>query len=257
LEKSIFVSINQSTMTTNPNLNVYLQALGGKFLGPNAYDTNNITITLNYSGGEIKLPYNLDNNPDDGQINTTFTSDLTSCLPILTAQQTGNPVVNYLTPLDTTIVAKAGITIKDKYETGTLVVTIPTPDGKPLVFSETVVLSSLQLNDRFIIPIPGLLLTGGQNSPKSTTISVFVKMMCGCGITKGLPNSFWSPLDFTVQAEVIDSKGTTKNVPLAFDTVTNDSLFFATVPDTENVQQVNFTARQISTGNFGYFSWKV
>ena len=235
-----------------PNFTIYLQALGGKFLGPNAYNTNNISIVLSYSGGVVSFHYNLSNNPHDGAINTSFTAAATSPSPILTAQATGNPDVNYLTPGSDTICAVGFVATKAAYETATLTITIPTSNGKSLVFTEAVVLSSLQTSYRLIIPIPGLLLLPGQNACNSNNLSVFVKMMCGCGITTGLKNSFWSPGDFSVQADVIYTDITSESFPMSFDPVTNDSLFFVIVPNSENIFHVTFTAQQQSTSNYGY-----
>jgi hypothetical protein len=60
--------------------------------------------------------------------------------------------------------------------------------------------------------------------------------------------------DFTVQAQAVYTDGSTQTYTLAFDTVTNNSLFFAAVNNPENIKEVNFTAQQNSTANYGVLS---
>lgn len=236
-----------------PNFTLYLQALGGKFLGPHAYNTNDITVTLNYSGGTVTLSYNLDSSPDDGGISAEFTSGTSSPFPILTQLEIGGTAVNYLTPDAGTICAQTSILVPQTEETATLTVTVPLPNNITQTFTQNVLLSPEQNNYRLIMPIPGLLLLPGA-PVNETQLAVYVKMMCGCQVTTGLPTSFWYVGDFVVSATLVFSDGTTQQVPMAFDENTNSSLFVATVNNTGGPQvvQVNYTATQISTGNYGF-----
>lgn len=241
-------------MSVNATITVYLQALGGKFLGPHAYMTDEITVTLAYSGGTISLPYALGSMSNDGSISTDFTVGSSSFMPILTAQQSGNPVVNYLTADANTISAQAELVLTNDSETGMLSISVPRPDGAPLVLEQSVLLVQTQTMYNPIIVVPGLLLIPGQGDPDPYSISVFVKMMCGCQVTINMPTSFWSPSDFTVSAEVWYADGSMQVCQLSFDVTTNNSLFHTGVEDYYNIVQVNFTARQSSTGNYGYLS---
>jgi hypothetical protein len=236
----------------NASITVYLQALGGKFLGPHAFETDKIELSLTYGGGEMPLAYQLGNNSDDGQINTVFTSGLTSFMPILTQQENNAPAVNYLTPDSETICATAGFEVDTLYETGMLKAAIPTPSGNPLRISQYLNLSLLQQNYRVVMVVPGLYLQPVPGAAGTTNISVLVTMMCGCRVTEGLATSFWAPADFNVHAELVFSNGSSQTIALAFNSTANDSSFTATVADAANIVQVNFTAVQQSTGNFGY-----
>lgn len=108
--------------------------------------------------------------------------------------------------------------------------------------------------------VPGLLLEPCPSSSISNmpdNIFMYVKMMCGCPITTGIPNSYWAQNDFVVSADVIYKNGAIilRNLTLMPETseVTR-SLFHAAVADFADIRQVNFTARQKSTGNTGYLS---
>lgn len=234
--------------------NVYLQALGGKFLGPHAYDNTTIQLSLQYSMGYVDIPYTvIPNTTDDGGIGTVFTNGVTSFLPILTMplSGTGNPAVNYLTPDSNTIRGTTNIFLPNTNETALLTASIPTPSGTPFILSQNVLLNPQQVDYTITMVVPGLLLTPNTSTTVPPgTISVFVAMMCGCKITVNNPTSFWTYTDFNVSARILYKDGTSKQVDLAFDTTVNLSLFTATVEDINNIQQVNFAAQQKSTGNY-------
>ncbi|MBL7731048.1 MAG: hypothetical protein JNM88_07720 [Chitinophagaceae bacterium] len=233
---------------------VYLQALGGKFLGPNAYNNSGIQVSLKYSLGIFPVEYKVISGTDDGAINTTFTNGSTSFMPILTMPEsgTGNPAVNYLTAGPHTIVGKTNIFLPGSNETATLIVHIPTPSGKLIEIQEPVLLNPQQTDYRIIVVVPGLLLTENTSVLiPPDTISVFVNMMCGCKVTTGLSTSFWTWTDFEVFARIIYNDGVNEDVTLTFDKAANQSLFTGKVPDINRVNKINFTARQKSTGNYG------
>ncbi len=236
-------------------INIFLQALGGKFLGPNAFNNTGIQLSLQYSRGTIPVPYLVvPGITDDGVISTSFTNGTSSFLPILTmpVSGSGNPTVNYLTPDVHTIVGKTGIFLPDTNETAVLYVTIPVPSGKPLVFSQMVLLNPQQTNYTVTVVVPGLLLVANTNIVvPPNNISVYVAMMCGCKITTGLPASFWTYTDFAVSARVTYDDGTQKQVELIFDKKINLSMFRAPVLNFNNILRVNFAAQQRSTGNYG------
>src|ERR1700761_6931351 len=85
-------------MSTLVDIDVYLQAVGGKYLGPHAHDMDDIRITLTYPNHEREICYNPSKSKDDGTVDTTFTDGLSSPFPILSQQSSGGPLVNYLTP---------------------------------------------------------------------------------------------------------------------------------------------------------------
>lgn len=239
-------------------IRIHLQALGGKFLGPNAYDNTGIQLSLHYSMGTIPLAYTVTPNlTDDGNISTVFTNGTTSFLPILTmpVSGSGNPAVNYLTPDTNTVVGTANIILPNANETAILTVSIPTPSGKSIVINQPVLLNPQQVVYNVSVVVPGLLLTKNTSIiVPAGTISVFVAMMCGCKITIGIPNkSYWTYTDFTVSARVTYKNGTEEQVNLVFDQQANLSLFTAPVNDFDKISKVNFAAQQISTGNYGVF----
>lgn len=233
--------------------NVYVQALGGKFLGPNAYNNTAISLALQYSMGIVPIAYQIKHDTDDGGISTSFTNGSASPLPILTmpVSGSGNPTVNYLAPGSKTIVGKANIFLPNANEIATLLVSIPSPSGQAILFSQPVLLNPQQVEYNIHTIIPGLLLT-----PNTTTIvpggniSVFVAMMCGCKIINK-KDWYWTYTDFSVTARVTYRDGTEKQVDLVFDQSINLSLFTAPVPDFNFIRQVNFAAQQKSTGNYG------
>lgn len=240
---------------------VYLQALGGKFLGPNAYNNAGIQVSLKYSLGIIPVEYKVIATTDDGGISTTFTNGSTSFMPILTMPESGsgNPTVNYLTPnanvpTTYTIVGTANIFLPGANETATLIVNIPTPSGEVIQLFQPVLLNPQQTNYKISVVVPGLLLTENTTIevPKDH-ISVFVTMMCGCKVTIGNPTSFWTWTDFAVSARVTYRDGTTEQVDLTFDKKANLSLFSAPVDRYDEIIRVNFAAQQKSTGNYGAY----
>src|SRR5438067_12146777 len=97
-------------MQTTAKITIYLQALGGKFLGPNAYKTDSIKLSITLQGNTIPIIYQLKDNVNDGAIGPNFISSLpsikgiSSFLPILTPlPATGpDPAANYPPPHDLT-----------------------------------------------------------------------------------------------------------------------------------------------------------
>lgn len=240
---------------SNPNFTVFLQALGGKLLGPHSYYTANdgIIVTLSYSGGGITMPYP-QQAANDGSPSTTYLPGATTPFPILTQQANGNPIVNYLTLPATSggsiICAQATITPAFPFEIGTLNISVPTPNGAPITITEQVFLSANNDNMQTVtVPVPGLLLENGVYSLGQNSASVLVKMMCGCPIEN---NGIWPPSDFEVQA-VTSYIGTStpSYYPMQFDGSTA-SLFTASgFGNTAQMDAVVIIARQLSTGNFG------
>jgi len=251
-------------MQTTANITIYLQALGGKFLGPNAYNTDSIKLSLTLDGNTLPVTYQLGANVNDGGIGPSFLSSLpstiglSSFLPILTPVPASGsePAVNYLTPNNLTICGTVAVTVTQPAVLGTVSVSIPRPQGDDLVLKQSIALNQLQGDYRVIVVVPGLLL-----EPLPATIpdllngiSVMVKMMCGCPITTGIPNSFWAQNDFLVSAEIIQKNGGRERQSLTFASDATPSLFQATVADLASIKRVNFTAKQKSTGNIGYLS---
>ena len=75
-------------MVTTANITVYLQAVGGHFLGAHAYDPANILLNLSYSGGSTAIPYAvIPNFTDDGNVSPEFTNGASSFMPIITIPQ--------------------------------------------------------------------------------------------------------------------------------------------------------------------------
>lgn len=236
------------------SISIYLQALGGKFLGPNAYQTDNIKICLNYSGGQVDIPYQLvPGVSDDGIISQGFTDGSTSFMPILNIGSLGgqNPNVFYLTPSANTIHGSADVPLPAVNELATLQVTIPSPNNQSLQYTQTVILTPEQTNYRITVVVPGLLLQANTANPIPGAVSVFATMMCGCKATVGLPTSFWNPNDFAVLATVQYNNGSQMVYALSLNEQTDNSLFSAPVQDAGAIQSILFTAQQKSTGNYG------
>jgi hypothetical protein len=165
---------------------------------------------------------------------------------------TGNPAVNYLTPVADTIAGTASIFLPDSNETAVLTVSIPTPSGKPIVFNQPVLLNPQQVYYKVTVVVPGLLLMPNTSLLVAPdTISVLVTMMCGCKVTIGLPTSFWTYTDFAVSARIRYKDRSEAQVNLAFDHKTNASLFIAPVINFDNISEINYAAQQKSTGNYG------
>jgi hypothetical protein len=252
-------------MQTTAQITIYLQALGGKFLGPNAYKTDSIKLSLTLPGDTIPITYQLGDNVNDGAIGANFMSSLpsiqgtSSFLPILTPMPAGgnDPAVNYLTPNNLTICGTVAVTVSQPSILATVSVSIPRPQGDDLVLTQSIALNQMQADYRVIVVVPGLLLEEPPASAipdMSGSIFVYVKMMCGCPITTGIPKSYWAQDDFLVSAEVIYKNGGSEGQSLTFTSDATPSLFHAAVNDIANIKQVNFTARQKSTGNIGYLS---
>lgn len=252
-------------MQTTAHITIYLQALGGKFLGPNAYQTDSIKLSLTLPGDTLPITYQLMDKVNDGAIGPDFLSSLpsikgtSSFLPILTPQPaTGSePAVNYLTPNNLTICGTVTVTLSQPSVLGVVSVSIPRPQGDDLVLTQSIALNQMQADYRVIVVVPGLLLEDPPASAipdKSGSIFVYVKMMCGCPITTGIPKSYWAQDDFLVSAEVIYKNGGSDSHNLTFMSDATPSLFHAAVNDIANIKLVNFTARQKSTGNIGYLS---
>lgn len=242
-------------MASTANITIYLQAVGGHFLGANAYDPANISISLKYSGGKIKIPYAVTKYfTDDGNVSPNFTEGASSFLPIITIPQPAPaaPVtgINFLSADFTTIAARANIKLPVSVEFAELSVSVPTTSGKPLLLNQSVILNPAQPEYKLIIPVPGLYLWAG-NMPKA--VSVFVKMMCGCPVTEGPPASLWPSNDFLVYANVLDTSGGNTEYLLSYDTAqTGNSLFSVPLsPDQKKIKSITYTAIQKSTANYG------
>jgi hypothetical protein len=244
----------------NPiTITVYLQALGGKFLGPNAYNNNEISIGLYMNGQTLPFTYDAAGaGIDDGIIGQTFSNGSPYALPILTLE-TSNPnnpysqyQVNYLTTDTNTVTGMATAQIPDVPVAATITAYIPRPTGLTLEVTQQIILVPQQTDYTFIIPVPGLLLESNPAAPSPGTVSVLVKMMCGCQISINKSNSFWSPDDFDVNATITFTDGTVGTYPMNFDSSSNDSAFYADIPGSSDIASVCYTAQQHSTGNFGY-----
>lgn len=248
-------------MQSNANITIYLQALGGKFLGPNAYGLNNITLSLTLEGSEpIPVTYELAPNGDDGEIKPNFIyvkqtdEGLSSFLPILTPAKykDPSPAVNYLTPDDLTICGTVSVPITQPTMLGTISASIPRPQGGALSLKQSIALDQMQANYKVIMVVPGLLLERVLPPAMTNSIFVYVKMMCGCPITMGIPDSYWAENDFMVKAEVTETNGESYWRPLTLSGT--PSLYAVAVDDIRKVRRVIFVARQFSTGNLGYLS---
>ncbi|HMC99599.1 MAG TPA: hypothetical protein VKH37_05570 [Ferruginibacter sp.] len=238
-------------MKRSATIKVYLQALGGHFLGPHAYQTNNIHITLLFQGKMINLPYHLESDANDGTP-SAFDDGVTTFSPIITIPMSNQtvPTINYLKPNDKTIHGKATIDLPGVITTCDLVVNIPVPSSQPFTMRQQVILDPSINNYRIVMIVPGLYL-----APSSIPgfVSVYVRMMCGCPVTPGPPASLWPAKDFTVTAEVVDTSGGVTPYELFYQMQQQtNSLFSAALhPGQKPVKSIRFTARQTSTGNYG------
>jgi hypothetical protein len=240
-------------MSVNATIKVYLQALGGKFLGPHAYMPTSINVTLTYSGGVIPLPYLLTSASDDGEITDTFSASAIYFMPILTMHKNGeHPKVAFLSADINTIAANGQLHLTAPGEVATISVSIPRPSGEPLLLKQTVLLMLPQTAYRFTMLIPGLLLTEDISNNRTGAISVFVNMMCGCKISLSPPPVYWTPAEFNVSAIVTYNDGSTTSYPMMFDQQAGNSSFYAAIANAGAVKQVNYIAQQRSTGNYGY-----
>lgn len=241
-------------MLHKAHITVYLQALGAHYLGAHAYNVQDITIELVYSGGKKMLPYNVTPNfTDDGNPSATFTAGASSFMPIITVPSLPteqNAAVHFLSPDFTTACARGDFELPSGMEFGHLEISIPTTVNTPMIIRHPVLLNPAQPEYTITVVIPGLYLTP---SKTKGAVSVFVKMMCGCPVTMGPPASLWPAADFNVYANVQDTSGKTTSYALAYDaTQTGNSLFTAPLlPDQKPVKSVTFTAIQKSTGSYG------
>jgi len=241
-------------MSAQASITVFLQALGGKFLGPNAFGNTGIKVALSVNGNNTPIPYQvIVGTTDDGIISQGFTYGSSSFLPILKKPVLAgrDPSVFYLSPGPDTISGTATFALPATPVTATLSAVIPSPSGQALLMNQPVLLYPQQTVYRIVMVIPGLLLTLNTTNPVPGAVSVFVAMMCGCKVTQGLPTSYWSANDFAVNAIVRYKNNSVVTVVLTQDLQTNDSLFSAAVADAENISSVCFTAQQSSTGNYG------
>jgi hypothetical protein len=239
----------------NPvTITVYLQALGGKFLGPNAYSTSEEQITVQFLWGNFvaNLPYPAASSTD-GSINSSFSNGIPYTLPILTLENSSYQP-NYLSApggtIAATVTTPANVSVSP-FAPAMIVASIPRPIGIPLEITQHVLLNAGQSAYNFTILVPGLLLEPNTASQPANVVSVLVKMMCGCQVTVNTVKSFWAPDDFEVTACVVYSDGSVVPYPMSFDTDSNDSSFIATINDTAYTG-IYYTAQQRSTGNYGY-----
>lgn len=242
-------------MKTPVPIKLYLQALGGKFLGPNAYEPGKIECSLHCASGDHAFSYQVvPNITNDGEIGTNFVVGSTSPGPILTmpASGSGNPACNYLTANATTVTGLLAHPLPDASELATITVRIPTPSQTPLVLQQSLLLSSDIFDYRVFMTVSGLLVQ--YDSSPGPNLSVFVNMMCGCKVTQGLLTSYWTPSDFLVSALVHYKDGTSALSPMTFNAQKNDSSFCVAVPDRDKVVKATFFAQQKSTGNYGAFT---
>lgn len=191
---------------------------------------------------------------DDGNVSPDFIPGASSFMPIISIAQPlpaeQIATVNFLSPGFTTIAGKATFALPAGIELANLDVSIPTTQGKPILYKQQVLLNPYQPEYKIIVVVPGLYLS---DSSIPGSISVLVKMMCGCPVTAGPPASLWPSNDFTVYASVLDTSGATTTYLLAYDTAqTGNSLFSAKLlPGQKPVRSVTFSAIQKSTGNYG------
>jgi hypothetical protein len=237
-------------------LKVYLQALGAHFLGENAYNAHHIKIELVYTKGTVNVPYIVTKN--DGNNSSKFATGACSFMPIITVPISGEASVCFLShnTVNTSVHTSCGIADIEppsNIELAHLAISVPTTIvSEPMLLLYPVLLNPTQSEYAVTVAIPGLYLS---LPPQQTnnTISVLVKMMCGCPVTMGPPASLWPANDFTVNAYVVDSSGKTTKYLLTYDAnQTGKSLFSSPLsPDQKQIQSVTFTASQKSTGNCG------
>jgi hypothetical protein len=251
-------------MQTTARITVYIQALGGKFLGPNAYNTNDIKLTLTLDDKSVPITYKYVKGMNDGEVGTSFvyenpqTIAQSSFLPILTPNPTNSssPAVNYLTPIDGTICGKIEADVSQEEILGTLTASIPRPGGEDLVVTQSIALNQMQSDYRAILIVPGLLLEKPKSSeipPNENSLFLLVKMMCGCPIKADITKPVWVASDFNVSAEIFLKSGKRFTENLTFFPSATPSLFRAPT-NVADVHMANFTAKQKSTENIGFLS---
>jgi hypothetical protein len=248
-------------MLTTANFEVYLQALGGKFIGQNAFKPAEIKVHLFINGKEHPLPYfsKATTSPDDGEVSSDYVDGESSVVPILTNHQATPPVpvtINFLKPTPgLTVVAKGSIALIDANEVAELVVyyPIPWPDkpAKTLTIRQPMILNELQTSYKTTVVIPGLLvhtikLIGNQ-------LSAVVTMMCGCKVSNGSTPPYWLPSDFEVAANVVYKNGQKADpLRLSLSTSGATSTFEGALTNTSDIESITVIANQQSTGNFGF-----
>jgi hypothetical protein len=240
------------------NLTVYLQALGAHYLGAHAYDAEKISVQLNFSGGLITIPYLI--NQNDGIPTTNFVESSSSFMPIITAAnlpKQPTTLVHFLSHNNQTACAKTVINLPKRTELAKLKIIVPiTTNNAFMEFQQPLLLSPNKGNYSITVVIPGLYLSKNEICNKS--ISVFVKMMCGCPVTAGPPASLWPNYDFEVSAIVTLDNSTVSTFQLNY--VVNqktNSLFGINLstPLPSAMKSVRFIAKQKSTGNYGELDW--
>jgi hypothetical protein len=252
-------------MHTTARITIYIQALGGKFLGPNAYHTNDIKLTLTLDDKSVPITYKYVEGMNDGEVGSSFINEnpptiaQSSFLPILTPNTTSpsSPAVNYLTPISGTICGKIEADVSQEEMLGTLSASIPRPGGEDLVLTQSIALNQMQSDYRATLIVPGLLLEKPKSSeipPKENSLFLLVKMMCGCPIKADITKPVWVASDFDVSAEIFLKSGERLPQNLTFFPYTTPSLFLTPVANVDNVHMANFSAKQKSTGNIGFLS---
>jgi hypothetical protein len=239
-------------MPQKARITVYLQALGAHYLGKNAYDGKDIAIRFSNSCADpISVPYIIGANSNDGINSPTFAAGSSSFMPVITVPPLPKtPSVDFITRDVYTVCGNANFDLPDKIEFGNLDVSIPTSAGSPIAVRYQVLLNPEKLDYIITVVVPGLYLSQGQIT--GNTISVYVKMMCGCPVDTVTPG-LWQPNDFAVAANVLDTSGGTSTYQLTYaNPQPTNSLFSATLlPNHNPIKSVTFTAMQISTGNYG------
>ena len=235
-------------MKTNSNFFVYVQALGGKFLGPNAYQPGDIKVVLKTADGEHKLPYYEAGLTDGDLPSSAYAYMESSFLPILTFNPLTDvaPTVNYLTPNDSTVVAHGYIALPEQTTVAELTVEVPRPTDSCIILNQQVLLNRNQAVYDLTVVVPGLLIKSV--AVDGSKVQATVTMMCGCEIKEAF---FWIPSDFEVYAWVSYKQSPPRRFPLIFDETTDASVFIGDIQDFDDPVSILFTARQLSTGNYG------
>lgn len=246
-------------MSTTVNVEVYLQALGGKFIGQNAFLPAQIKVHIEIDGTAHPLPYfsGPTNPPDDGEVGAAYLDGASSVVPILTNNPTKAVVpvtINFLTPQPgLTVVAKGPVELNDACETAALVVHYPVPGPnhtvQTLMLRQPLILNTFQRSYKITAVIPGLLVhTPALNGNQ---VSAVVTMMCGCKVSNGSTPPYWLPSDFNVVANVAYQNQPTAQVPLSLLPDGTPSTFAGTLATTTGIESITVVANQQSTGNFG------
>ncbi len=250
-------------MASTTEFNVYVQALGGKFLGPNAYEKDQIKVVLNTAKENYKFSY-YKQGMDDGEILPNFVDGISSFMPIITPQPLNAQLpitVHYLTPGNDTVVASHLIDLPDEIQTAHLIVDVPSPNGH-LRFVQEVLLgkdiSTNKIKDPIVykttVVVPGLLVW--QPVLFQNYISIVVTMMCGCKVSNLVNTTFWEPSDFEVYAYTEHYDQGRSILRLEFNAHSPDSRFEGKI-QMSGIKSIFFAARQISTGNYGFFRYSL